>query len=407
MALRRFAALALTLMLCACAKPKKQEADADAATPVETAKATTESIRQFVTADAVLYPVSQSAITAKISAPVRRFLVNRGDSVKRGQLLAELEDRDLVSALDESKALYDQSEAQFQTMTKGTLPDDTAKAQADLDTSRQALDAAQKLYDNRVALVREGALAQKTADDAKVALVQAQSQFDIARRHWDSLQTVSRTGQTRSAQSQVDAAKARLAGAKLQVGYAEVRSPINGIVADRALNAGEMASSGTALVTVVDVSDIVARANIPVREIVRIHTGDQATITAPDGQLTGRVTVVSPAVDPASTTVEVWVRARNPGDRLKPGVTAKVSIQARTIPNAIVIPAAALLASGEGENEVMLVSSDSIAHEQKVEVGIRNGDKVQITEGVKNGDIVVISGGVGLADKAKVEVAHE
>jgi RND family efflux transporter MFP subunit len=269
------------------------------------------------------------------------------------------------------------------------------------------LDAAKKLYGNRVALVREGALAQRLADDAKVALVQAQSQFDVAQRHLDSLQNVSRAAEIRAAQSQVDAASARLAGARSQVSYSEVRSPIDGIVADRALNAGEMASSGIALITVVNISEIVARANIPVREVGSVKVGDKAAITAPDGELTGRVTVVSPAVDPSSTTVEVWVLVRNPGDKLKPGVTAKVSIQARTISDAIVIPMLALLSSAEGENEVMLVGSDSVAHEQKVEIGVRQGDKVQITKGVRDGDLVVTSGGVGLADKTKVEVAHD
>jgi multidrug efflux pump subunit AcrA (membrane-fusion protein) len=403
----RILILVAALLLAGCGKEKKQEADADAATPVQTAKAVTQSIQQIITADAILYPVSQSAVTAKISAPVRRFLVNRGDHVKQGQLLAELEDRDLVSAADESKALYDQSEAQFQTMTKGTIPEDTTKAKTDVDTTRQALDAAKKLYGNRVALVREGALAQRLADDAKVALVQAQSQFDVAQRHLDSLQNVSRAAEIRAAQSQVDAASARLAGARSQVSYSEVRSPIDGIVADRALNAGEMASSGIALITVVNISEIVARANIPVREVGSVKVGDKAAITAPDGELTGRVTVVSPAVDPSSTTVEVWVLVRNPGDKLKPGVTAKVSIQARTISDAIVIPMLALLSSAEGENEVMLVGSDSVAHEQKVEIGVRQGDKVQITKGVRDGDLVVTSGGVGLADKTKVEVAHD
>ena len=407
MAAHRVFILLVLLALGSCGKEKKQDADADAAAPVQTTKAAMESIQQIITADAILYPVSQSAVTAKLGAPIRRFLVNRGDRVKQGQLLAELEDRDLVSALDESRALYDQSEAQFQAITKGTIPEDVTKARTDLNTARQALEAAKKLYDNRVALVREGALAQKLADDANVALVQAQSQFDISQGHLSSLQTVSRTAQIRGAQSQVDAAKARLAGARSQVSYSEVRSPIDGIVADRALNAGEMASSGTALLTIVNISDLVARANIPVQDVGRLKVGDPATISAPDGELAGRVTVVSPAVSPSSTTVQVWVLAHNPGNKFKPGVTAKVSVQARTIANAVVIPVAALLSSPEGDNQVMLVGSDSIAHEKKVEVGVRQGQKVQITEGVIAGDNVITVGGVGLADKSKVEVVHE
>ncbi len=382
---------------------KKAEAE-DPVTPVQVATVERQSIQHRITAEAILYPISQSAVTSKISAPVRRFLVNRGDHVRAGQLLAELEDRDLVAAVKESTALYSQAESQYQTITKATIPEDQTKSKTDVDSARQALDAAKKLYDNRVTLVREGALAQKLADDAKVALVQAQSQLDIAQRHLESVQTVSRAEQIKNAQAQVDAAHARVAGAQAQVSYAQIRSPIDGIVADRPLNSGEMASSGTALVTIVNISEIVARANVPVREARSLKVGGVATLAAPDGDLTGKVTVVSPGVDASSTTIEVWIRARNPGEKLKPGVTAKVSIAAETVSDALVVPAAALVSSDEGGSEVMLVGADSLAHEQKVETGIRQGDIVQISEGLKGGEKVVITGNVGLADKAKVEV---
>jgi RND family efflux transporter MFP subunit len=116
------------------------------------------------------------------------------------------------------------------------------------------------------------------------------------------------------------------------------------------------------------------------------------------------VWVVSPAVDPASTTLEVWVKARNPGERLKPGTTASVAIEAQQIKDAVIVPSAALLASDEGGSEVMVVTPDSVAHETKVTTGARDGDKVQIVSGLKGGEKVVTVGGVGLADKAKVKV---
>ncbi len=398
-----FAALVFAIALSGCGAKKKVEAE-DPVTPVQVATAERQPIERLITAEAVLYPIAQSAVTSKISAPVRRFLVNRGDHVRKGQLLAELEAGDLASAVRENKALYDQAQAQFQTMTRATIPEDATKSRTDVESARQALDAAQKLYDNRVKLVREGALAQKLADDAKVALVQAQSQFDIARSHLKSLETVSRTEQIKNAQGQVDAARARVSGAQAQVSYAEIRSPIDGVVADRPVNPGEMAASGTALVSIVDISEIVARANVPVRDARFLKAGSTATLSAPDGDLNGRVTVVSPAVDPASTTIEVWIRARNPGQKLKPGVTAKVSIHAETIKDAVVVPATALLSSDEGGSEVMVAGADSLAHEQKVEVGVRQGDNVQITDGLKGGEKVVTVGNVGLADKAKVEV---
>jgi len=157
-------------------------------------------------------------------------------------------------------------------------------------------------------------------------------------------------------------------------------------------------------VSIVDISQVVARANVPVKEAQSIKVGRPARVTGPEGDLAGTVTVVSPAVDPNTTTVEVWVQTPNPGEKLKPGATVRVSIIAETIQNTIVVPVTALLNSEEGGQQVMVVTGDSVAHERKVSVGVRQGDRVQILSGVQEGEMVVTSGGLGLEDKAKVSI---
>jgi multidrug efflux pump subunit AcrA (membrane-fusion protein) len=397
-------ALFALLLAYGCGPKKRAGEAAEAPTPVQVAQAVSGSIDHIVSAQGILYPIRQSGITPKISAPVRHFLVNRGDHVREGQTIAQLENRDLVASALESKALYSQAESQYQAVTGGTLPEDMTKARGDLQSARQALDAAKKVYESRVALVKEGALAQRLADDAKVALVQAQGQYDSAQRHLESLESVSRAAQIQTAQSQVDAAKAHYQSSQAQVDYSEVRSPISGIVSDRPASDGEMANAGSPLITVVDISEIVARVNVPVVEIAYLKRGDKAVISSPDGELDGKVTVISPGVNPSSTTIEVWVEARNLHEKLKPGTTATVSIDAGTIPDAVVVPASALLASDEGGSKVMVVGADSSAQERAVKVGVRQGDNVQILDGVKPGEQVVTVGGLGLEDKAKVTV---
>lgn len=391
---------------CSSKPPDAAAGDAAAAVvPVEVATVARDSINQVVTASAVLFPVNQANVMPKISAPVRRFLVNRGSHVRQNQVLAELESKDLAASAQESKQLYQQAEATFQTTTGATMPEDLTKAQSDVKSAEQALDASKKLYENRVTLVKEGALAQKLADDAKVTMVQAQSALDTAQRHLTSLQTVARPEQIKGGRATVDAAKARYQGAEAQLSYAEIRSPISGIVSDRPLSAGEIANAGTAVISIVDISQIVARANIPVKDAAVIRVGKTATISGPGGDVTGKVTVVSPAVDPSSTTVEVWVQAPNPGERLKPGVTVNVAINAALIKDALVVPSSAILSLEEGGEKVMVVGSDSLAHEKKIKVGVKEGDKVQLLEGVNEGDKVITSGGLGLEDKAKVKVS--
>ena len=381
----------------------KGAAEQEPVTPVTVEPALRGAIDHVITADAVLYPINQANVIPKLTAPVRRILVNRGDHVRAGQLLAELETADLTAAADETKHQYEQTQAASQTLTGATVAEDRAKAESDVKSAQQALDTAQKLYDNRVALQREGALAQKLVDDAKVALVQAQSQFDVAQRHLQGFNQVSQREAIRGSQEGVAAAKAHYDSALVQASYGAIRSPINGVISDRSVYPGEIAASGSPLVSIVDISQLVARTNVPVKDATAISVGRPARITGPDGDLAGKVTVVSPAVDPNTTTVEVWVQVPNPGEKLKPGGTVRVSIIAETIQNTIIVPAAALLNSDEGGQKVMVIDKDSVAHERKIVPGVRQGERVQIV-GLQEGEQVVTSGGLGLEDKAKVAI---
>src|SRR5260370_879266 len=213
-------------------------------------------------------------------------------------------------------------------------------------------------------------------------------------------------GDSKGAFEQAQAAKSKFEGAQAQLSYSEVRSPISGIIADRPLYAGEMASAGAPLLTVMNISRVIARANVPVAQAAILKAGQSARITQTDASLqaTGKVTVVSPAVDPNSTTVEAWVEAANPAERLKPGATVRVDIHAETVKDAVVIPKDALLPSAEGGVQVMVVGAHSKAHEKKVEVGIREPEKVQIVKGVDAGEKVIVVGGVGLEDGGKVQI---
>jgi HlyD family secretion protein len=400
--------LALTgaalLILTACDKEKEKETEQ--VFPVQLAKAETGDIQRVVAADAVVFPKTQSAIMPKISAPVRSFKVNRGDHVSAGQLVAELENKDLTAATLDTKGAMDQAQAQYNTVSGATVPEEVTKAQQDLQAAQQAMEAARRVYESRQELLKQGAIARKLVDDANVAYVQAQSQYNVARQHVTAVNSVNKEQEIKSAQGQLNSAKGKHQGAEVQLSYAEVRSPIAGVVADRPLYPGEMATPGTPLMVVMDISIVVARANVPVAQAALLKVGGSATISQTDTgiELPGKITVVSPAVDPATTTVQVWVEAKNPGERLRAGVPVKIGAVAQTIKDAILIPQTALLRNAEGETVVMVVTSDMVAHERKVEVGVKQGDKAQVASGLKEGEQVVTVGGVGLDEGKKVRI---
>jgi HlyD family secretion protein len=395
------AALGLTLVACG-----KKDTETKPVAPVKVAPAIKGSIREIVTTDAVLFPRDQANITSKISAPVQRFLVNRGDHVKRGQLLAELENGDLVGAAQESRGQFAQAESNYRATADAAVPEQVTKAQTDVTTAREGLDAAQKLLESRQQLLKEGATARKTVDEAAVAYAQAKGAFDTAQQHLTSLQSVGREEQIKTAAAQVDAARGHYGAAQAQASYAEVRSPIDGVVTDRPLYPGEMANAGAPIITVMDVSSVVARVNMAQNQAKDIKVGAEATITPTDGSepATGKVTIVSPATDPNSTTVQIWVTADNPGARLRAGQSVHVAIVAATIDGATLIPAPAVLPSDEGGTMVLVIDDKDIAHQTPVQIGVREPEMVQVLSGLESGQRVVTLGGLGLDDKSKVRV---
>lgn len=376
--------LALTLaggiLLSGCST---KEASEEAPTvTVQVGAAENGPIKREVIADAIIYPKDQAAIVPRVSAPVSKFYVNRGSLVHAGQLLAELENRDLASAVADSNGASQQAEIGYQTATQ--------KAQQELKLAKEELDAQQKVYDNRESLLTQGAASAKDVEDARIALTQAQNEYDIAQKDYD----------VKNAEAQLASAKAKAAGAEAQLSYTKIVSPIDGVVTDRPINPGETAASGSPILTVMDLSQVVARAHISQQEAAELKVGDSASITMPDGKvIPGKVSLVSPALDPSSTTVEVWVQAANPGEQLKPGASARVKMVAQTVPHAIVIPAAALLTEPDGVTSVITLDSDNKPHRQHVMVGIRDGGDIQVTKGLKGGERVVTVGAFELAQE--------
>ena len=404
-----FVALVLGVAVGLAACSGKESADKEPVVTVQAVPAQRTSIQQKVVAEAVLYPIHEAAITPKVSAPVLKFDVNRGDHVRAGQLLAVLENKDLAAAVTENQGVYEQAQADYANTIASTLPQQVQAAKADAENARAALGAAQRLYDSSKNLYEQGALAKRQLDQAQVALIQAQTQEQAAEQKLQKMEAVSNAAQQKSAAGQLAAAQGKYQGAQAQLAYSEIRSPISGVITDRPLYQGEMAAAGTPLITVMDVSRIVARAHIPEAQAESLKVGDPAEISSLDGKdkISGKVTIVSPALDPNSTTVEIWAEAKNPKGQFRAGASVNLTMVSKTAADAIVIPKSALLVDPKEGSSVMVVGSDSHAHERKVQTGIQQDDRVEIVQGLKEGEVVVIVGAYGLPDNVKVSVQKQ
>ncbi|HSY93413.1 MAG TPA: efflux RND transporter periplasmic adaptor subunit [Candidatus Binatus sp.] len=401
-----FAALAAATGMLATVSCSSDTGDKEPTVTVQVAAVEKTAIQHTIQTQAILFPRQQAAIVPKISAPVQKFLVKRGSAVREGELLAVLENRDLSAAAQDTKGSYDQAQATYATTTGASLPEEIQKAEADAQQAQQALDAQEKVFQSRQQLFDQGALPRKELDQSRVDLTAARNQQAITKKHLDALLAIGKQQTLKSAAGQLESAKGKYLGAQAQLSYSEIRSPINGVVTDRPLYPGEMAAAGTALLTVMDISSVIAKAHIPQADAAALKVGDTGSMTVPgiDQPIEGKLTVVSPALDPNSTTVEVWLEAKNPKHALKPGTSVQLSLTAQTVKDALVVPASSVITTPDGATAVMLAGSDGRAHQKAVKLGIRNGDDVQILEGVTAADKVVATGAYGLPDKTKIKI---
>src|SRR5665213_450587 len=347
-----------TVCLCAAALlplgcKKDEETTPTPEVYVQAAHPEVESISEQISADAILTPLAQAAISPKVTAPVAKFYVQRGAKVHQGELLATLENKDLSAAVVDNKGAYTAAQATFNTATKAQVPEDLAKAKLDLTQAKATLDLDRSIVNARSQLFTQGAIPGRDLDTAKATLVQAQAAFDIAQQHLNSLQNVSNQAAIQNAQGTLESARGKYLGAEAQLSYTEIRSPVSGVVTERSLFAGETASAGTPLITVMDTSALIAKLHVSQTQAQSLKLGAPATINVPgiNDPVPAKVSLISPALDPGSTTVEIWLRVENPKGIYKAGTPVHASVTGRTVADALTVPADAIQTATDGSSK--------------------------------------------------------
>ncbi len=394
--------LAAVLMTACGSSPKLSSPPADVT--VQVTKAENRQISQIVSAGGVVFPLHQASLSPKITAPVKTFNIKRGDHVHRGQLLAVLENKDLAAAAVSAAGTLDTAKATYATTTATSIPEQLQTAKLNLRNADANLKAQQKLYDSHLWLYEQHAMARKQVDQSQVALTAATSQYETASKHLNDLEQRGQAEQKNAAKGQLESARGQYLAAQAQLGYSDLRSPIDGVVAERPLYPGDIATAGTALITIVDVSKVIVRLHVAQPQAALLKPGDSAMIEVPGLKtaIPGKITVFSPTLDPNSTTLELWVEAANPANQLEPGTSVQVNLTAKVVGNAVVVPLSSILTAADGTTSVMVVNSNSRVYRKKVSTGIEENGNVQILSGLNAGEEIVATGAYGLPDNVKV-----
>lgn len=382
----------------------------EAVTPnvtVQLAAVSTGDIAETIETDAVLTPIAEAAIQPKVTSPVEHFRVQRGDRVSKGQLLLTLENKDLTGAAQDNEGAYKAAQAAYVTQMKSAVPEDFTRAAYDLKQAQADFDLNKSIVAARQKLFQQGAIPGRDLDTARNALLQAQATLELAQAHYKAMQTATHEAEIEAAHGELQSASGRLANAKAMLSYTEIRSPIDGFVTDRPLFDGETAQAGTAVITVMDTGVLIAKVHIAEKQVMQIRVGSAATLTVPgmEKPYPAKVSLISPALDAGSSTVEVWVRAENPHQVLKAGTPVHVSITGKTVPHATILPLEALQTAQDGSHFVMVVSEKNTAQKQPVSVGIQTKTQVQIVSGISASDKVIALGSYALDPDTPVTVA--
>lgn len=404
----KYLLLLLPLILAAGCRSDEQS-DAGPVVAVTVQRVSAEDVPIMVSAPASVFGRSEAHIESRIMASVREVLVHRGEIVKKGQLLAVLDRNDLEAEQAGASADEASAEAALQQVRAGHIPDQLSQARADLTAKTAALDLAQQVYERRQQLFAQGAISGRELQVSEVAEVRAKADYDAAKTSLDLLNSQIAVTDLKIAQNTLAQAKAKRNLAAANLSFAELRSPIDGVVTDQALYAGDMAKPDMPVFTVADLSSAVARAQVSADQAASVTVGqpcrfDQKRDTAaPAERRFGKITVVNQAVDPTRYTVEAWCEIPNADHFLKAGFFGSVLIVVGETRGALVVPSSAVqFDEGTNRGKLYTVDADHLAHLHNVRAVALDDDRVRVDSGLHTGELVIVDGEYGLPDGTKV-----
>ena len=368
----------------------------------------------------VLVPVQTANIASKTGGQVKTISTDVGNSVNSGDTVITLETKEVDAQLQQAQAALNSvgdqaAQAKINLdaaqkacdSTKQLLGDQAAQAKINLDAAQTALDRTKKLVDS-------GAVNQSQLDDI-------QSKYDLAKKQYDMAQVDTGSAaqsQIIGAQSKYDLAKkqyeiatssakdqavAAVNTVKVQLDNADIKSPISGIIVNKNINVGEIASPGVALLTVVDTSTLKLKGTVPQEAVPQLQPGQQIKVTIdvyPNREFDGQIDQVGPMAVSTGEYFPIEISIKNPGD-IKAGLSAHASIN-MTANEGVVVPASAVV-QNDGQSYVFVIKNNVVS-KRIVTVGLKNDKEIQITKGLDAGEKVASTSVNNLIDGMPVNV---
>ncbi len=360
----------------------------DGPVAVQTATADVGELNGLLSYTGTTRPAQQVALRSQVSGEILQISADVGDPVERGMLLAQLDGDLQTTSLNQAQAELSARRADT-VQAEVSIADAQASAVQAQATFDQARIDAQRLR----SLTSEGAVSLQQAEAAALAATNAEQALRSAQA-----QVAAQRQAVASAANQIDAQQAVVAQSQKQLSYADLRSPLTGVVLSRLVDPGDFVQAGATVLELGDLSTLEVTVQVSELDIAQLRVGQAARVEldafSSEGSLTGQITQIAPVADATSRLIPVQVTLPSPDVRIGSGLLARVTFsperQGGQAP--VVVPASALEV-GEGDDMVFVVEGEGEAARaiaQAVRIGERNQDRVEILSGLEADDAFVV-----------------
>jgi HlyD family secretion protein len=360
--------------------------------PSKLAKVEKGDLAKSVVATGKVEPITKVEVKSKASGIVKKLLVDAGDRVKKGQLLAQLDKEEISAQVAQSRAGLQAAEASLKS------------AQADFERAKVDAEGPdvpllKRAYERATGMAKEGVVSTSALEDA-----QKNYEMALNKQNASKAQVTVLKAKIAQAEAQVAQDRANLEQLEEQLSYTDIISPIDGVVLSRNVEMGDavssilvLGSSATLVMTLGDTSEVYVKGKVDESDIGKVYLGQPARIKVEsfkDKTFNGHVTKISPmGVEKDNvTTFEVRVSINNPGGELKAEMTANAEIILEEHKNVLQIPEGSIIYDNQKKASVEVPDLKGKEGKRKVAVniGISNGAKTELLSGLKEGDQVVL-----------------
>jgi HlyD family secretion protein len=347
-------------------------------------------------------PIRQVNVSPRESGRLAELLVDQGDEVVAGQVLARMDYGDLASGIRQAQARIQELQARLEELQAGERPQVIAAAQARVDAARSQVRLAERELERIQTLVQQGVVARSELDQRLARLEQAQADWQAAQQELERLRSGSRPETLQQIQAQIAQAEAELAQRQSRLAEAEIRAPFSGVVVQRFAEVGSFVTPTTAAsdATAASSSSILAlaqgievRAEVPEAQIAQVRVGQPVEIRSlayPDRVVQGRVKRIAPAtvVVREVTVFRVMIEPEAGADFLRTGMNVSVDFIGERQPQALTVPSVAILWEQGQEGVILLDPRTQRPVYRPVETGLTQGGITQVLSGLRAGDRV-------------------